>query len=116
MAPSPSAFWALFDDTGCDGGDAVVRNRAERFAATYSRCLPAAVECITADFASPTTHLRFPARHHARIRDCNFIERTFGRGPPAGEGDRAAPRPNGAVSCSCGRRSTGPAADGEEWS
>lgn len=75
------AFWALFDDTGCPPGDeaiAVVRGRAERFCATYARRFPAAVECLMADIASLTTHLRFPAGHHGRIRHSNFIERTFG--------------------------------------
>ncbi len=75
------AFWSLFDDTGTEPGDgavAVVRGRAERFAATYAKRFPAAVECLMADFASLTTYLRFPTTHHARIRHSNFIERTFG--------------------------------------
>lgn len=74
-------FWALFDDTGAEPGDAavaVVRGRAETFAATYTERFPAAVECLLADFASLTTYLRFPAGHHTRIRHSNFIERTFG--------------------------------------
>ena len=61
------AYWALFDDTGAEPGDtsiAVVRGRAERFAATYSKRFRAAVECLMADFASLTTYLRFPAGQH----------------------------------------------------
>ncbi len=75
------AFWALFDDTGAEPGEAsiaVVRSRAAKFAKTYQGRFPAAVECLTADFASLTTYLRFPAAHHSRIRHSNFIERTFG--------------------------------------
>jgi transposase-like protein len=75
------AYWAIFEDTGAEPGDAsiaVVRGRADRFAATYSKRFPAAVECLMADFASLTTYLRFPASHHGRIRHSNFIERTFG--------------------------------------
>jgi putative transposase len=81
QAEVKKVFWSLFDDTGCEPGDdavAVVRGRAERFAAAYAKRFPAAVECLMADFASLTTHLRFPAGHHARIRHSNFIERTFG--------------------------------------
>jgi putative transposase len=75
------AYWALFDDTGTEPGEhalAVVRGRAERFAATYAKRFPAAADCLMADFASLTTYLRFPACHHSRIRHSNFIERTFG--------------------------------------
>ena len=75
------AYWSIFDDTGAEPGDAaiaVVRARAERFAATYARRFPAAVDCLMSNFASLTTYLRFPAGHHARIRHSNFIERTFG--------------------------------------
>ncbi len=81
QAEVKAAFWALFDDTGEAPGDAaiaVVRGRAERFAATYATRFPAAVECLTSDFASLTTYLRFPTGHHGRIRHSNFIERTFG--------------------------------------
>lgn len=81
QAEVKKAFWAIFDDTGAEPGDAsiaVVRGRAERFVATYAKKFPAAVECLMADFASLTTHLRFPAGHHGRIRHSNFIERTFG--------------------------------------
>ena len=76
-----TAYWALFDDTGAEPGEqaiAIVRGRAERFAATYAKRFPAAVDCLMSDFASLTTYLRFPAGHHARIRHSNFIERTFG--------------------------------------
>ncbi|HVL05494.1 MAG TPA: transposase, partial [Acidimicrobiales bacterium] len=75
------AYWALFNDTGTEPGDgaiAVVKGRAERFVATYTKRFPSAVDCLMADFASLTTYLRFPAGHHARIRHSNFIERTFG--------------------------------------
>jgi len=81
QAEVKKAFWALFDDTGTEPGDkaiAVVRGRAEGFAATYAKRFPAAVDCLVADFSSLTTYLRFPAAHHARIRHSNFIERTFG--------------------------------------
>jgi transposase-like protein len=76
-----AAYWALFEDTAKAPGEdaiAVVRGRAERFAVTYAKRFPAAVDCLMADFPSLTTYLRFPAGHHARIRHSNFIERTFG--------------------------------------
>ena len=81
QAEVKKAFWSLFEDTGAEPGDAaiaVVRERAERFAATYAKRFPAAVECLMADFTSLSTYLRFPAGHHGRIRHSNFIERTFG--------------------------------------
>ena len=81
QAEVKKAYWSIFDDTGTEPGEgaiAVVRGRAERFAATYAKRFPAAVDCLMADFASLTTYLRFPAGHHARIRHSNFIERTFG--------------------------------------
>jgi transposase-like protein len=81
QAEVKKAYWAIFDDTGAEPGDAaiaVVRGRAENFAVTYTKRFPAAVECLMTDFASLTTYLRFPAGHHARIRHSNFIERTFG--------------------------------------
>jgi len=81
QAEVKKSFWALFDDTGTEPGDAaiaVVRGRAKSFALTYEKRFPAAVDCLMADFASLTTYLRFPADHHARIRHSNFIERTFG--------------------------------------
>lgn len=76
-----AAFWEVFADTGVAPGEAsvaVVRARAERFADTYSRRFPGAVECLMGDFAALSTYLRFPAGHHHRIRHSNFIERTFG--------------------------------------
>ena len=81
QAEVKKAFWAVFDDTGEEPGEGamvVVRGRADRFVATYSKRFPAAVDCLLADFASLTTYLRFPAGHHGRIRHSNFIERTFG--------------------------------------
>jgi transposase-like protein len=75
------AYWSIFDDTGAEPGEgaiAVVRSRADRFVDTYVKRFPSAVDCLTADFASLTTYLRFPPGHHARIRHSNFIERTFG--------------------------------------
>jgi hypothetical protein len=89
QAEVKKAFWSLFDDTGATPGDpaiAVVRERAERFAATYAKRSPAAVDCLTADFATLTTYLPFPAGHHARIRHSNFIERTFGEHPAVNRG------------------------------
>lgn len=76
-----AAFWALFDDTGHEPGDAsidVVRARAAQFAKTYEKRFPSAVQCLMTDFASLTTYLRFPSHTHGRIRHSNFIERTFG--------------------------------------
>jgi len=81
QAEVKKAFWALFDGDGAEPGDgavAVVRGRAERFADTYARRFPAAIDCLMTDFASLSTYLRFPAGHHGRIRHSNFIERTFG--------------------------------------
>ena len=81
QAEVKKAYWALFDDTGTEPGDAavaVVRSRAESFAAMYGKRFPAAVECLMTELATLTTYLRFPAGHHGRIRHSNFIERTFG--------------------------------------
>jgi transposase-like protein len=75
------AYWALFEETGTEPGDAaiaVVRSRAESFATNYGKRFPAAVDCLMAELASLTTYLRFPTSHHGRIRHSNFIERTFG--------------------------------------
>ena len=47
---------------------------ADRYAATY----PAAMKCLLADREGLTAYLRFPAKHHHRIRHSNFIERAFG--------------------------------------
>ncbi len=74
-------FWKVFDDIDEAPGDsavAVARNRAVVFERRYGKLFPAAVECLMTDFASLTTHLRFPAGHQSRIRHSNFIERTFG--------------------------------------
>jgi putative transposase len=81
QAEVKAAFWKIFDDTDAGSGEAaiaVVHARAEQYAATWAKRFPAAVECLQTDFASLTTHLRFPAEHHKRIRHSNFIERTFG--------------------------------------
>jgi transposase-like protein len=81
QAEVKAAFWKIFDDTDTTGSEAaiaVVRARADEFAATYVKRFPAAVECLQADFPTLTTYLRFPVEHHKRIRHSNFIERTFG--------------------------------------
>ena len=118
QAEVKAAFWALFDDTGTEPGEAaiaVVRGRADRFVATYSKRFPAAVDCLLADFASLTTYLRFPAGHHGRIRHSNFIERTFGetrrRVKVIGRLPGDAP-----AWAWCGRCWTEPAGAGGAWS
>jgi transposase-like protein len=81
QAEVKAAFWKIFDDTDTTSSEAaiaVVRARADEFAATYVKRFPAAVECLQADFPTLTTYLRFPVEHHKRIRHSNFIERTFG--------------------------------------
>jgi putative transposase len=76
-----AAFWAIFDVIDAPAGEraiAVAHARADEFAKTYAKRLPAAVECLMTNFESLTTYLRFPAGHWSRIRHSNFIERTFG--------------------------------------
>lgn len=74
-------FWKIFDDIDAPAGDravAVARARIAAFDKRYRSAYPSAVECLTTDVESLTTHLRFPAEHWGRIRHSNFIERTFG--------------------------------------
>lgn len=74
-------FWALFDDTTAEPGQAAideVQRRIDVFATRHAKTLPAAVRCITDDRQALTAFLRFPAEHHKRIRHTNLIERTFG--------------------------------------
>lgn len=81
QAEVKAAFWAILDDIEACPGEAAIaaaRARAAEFALAYRRAYPEAVRCLEDDFASLTTHLRFPAEHWRRIRHSNFIERTFG--------------------------------------
>jgi transposase-like protein len=74
-------FWAVFDVDQAEPGEeavAVAHRQAAAFAAKWQARYPAAVTCVTADLASLTVHLRFPAEHWPRIRHSNLIERTFG--------------------------------------
>ncbi|HZD24040.1 MAG TPA: transposase, partial [Acidimicrobiia bacterium] len=74
-------WWAIFNDIDAEPGQAAIaeaRRRADRFVAKWADRYPSAVKCLTDDFASLTTHLRFPTEHRKRIRHSNFIERTFG--------------------------------------
>jgi transposase-like protein len=54
--------------------DARISDMATRYRIAY----PAAMKALTTDREGLTAHLRFPAEHHKRIRQSNFIERTFG--------------------------------------
>lgn len=74
-------WWAIFNDIGAEPGQEAIgeaTQRADRFVSKWADRYPSAVKCLTDDFASLATHLRFPAEHHKRIRHSNFIERTFG--------------------------------------
>jgi transposase-like protein len=74
-------WWAIFNDIDAEPGEEAIaeaRRRADRFVARWADRYPSAVKCLTDDFASLVTHLRFPAEHRKRIRHSNFIERTFG--------------------------------------
>ncbi|HZD22656.1 MAG TPA: IS256 family transposase [Acidimicrobiia bacterium] len=74
-------WWKIFNDIDAEPGEDAIREakrRADRFVAKWADRYPSAVACLTDDFATLTTHLRFPAEHWTRIRHSNFIERTFG--------------------------------------
>jgi putative transposase len=74
-------FWAVFDVGEAEPGEqavTVAQRQAAAFATKWQARYPAAVACVTADLASLTVYLRFPAEHWRRIRHSNFIERTFG--------------------------------------
>jgi putative transposase len=79
-------FWDCFDTTSDDlkgiapGQKLVeaVQRRIDAFIDTWSPRYPAAMRAMASDRASLTVYLRFPAEHHKRIRQSNFIERTFG--------------------------------------
>lgn len=76
-----AAFWAIFDDIEAATGDGAVaeaQRRIDRFASRFENRFPTAVKCLLTDRRALTTHLRFPAEHHKRIRHTNLIERTFG--------------------------------------
>jgi hypothetical protein len=70
-------FWAIFDVGDAEPGDQDVALATRQAAEFAEGPLPAAV-AVTDDLASLTVQLRFPAGHWRRIRDSNFIERTFG--------------------------------------
>jgi transposase-like protein len=75
-------YWAIFEvpDTIEPGLGAVahVQNRIDAFAKRWRDSYPAAVRCLLADRDSLTVYLRFPREHWTRVRNSNFIERTFG--------------------------------------
>jgi transposase-like protein len=75
-------FWQVFDlPAEFEPGVAAVaeaERRAERFAATWCRAYPGAVECLLEGFELLIAHLHFPRAHWPRIRHTNLIERTFG--------------------------------------
>ncbi|CAN5759345.1 hypothetical protein BH23ACT4_BH23ACT4_11210 [soil metagenome] len=76
-----AAFWEIFDDIEAEGGDDAVaeaQRRIDRFTSRFEDRFPTAVKCLLTDRRALTTHLRFPAEHHKRIRHTNLIERTFG--------------------------------------
>ncbi|GLV51299.1 hypothetical protein TBS_18690 [Thermobispora bispora] len=96
--PVKAAYWQIFDtgDLGEEaepGQDLVerVQRRIDAFADAWSHQYPAAVKSPLTDRAALTTHLRFPAQHHKRIRHSTFIERTLGETPPR-QGDRPPAR------------------------
>jgi putative transposase len=81
QAEVKAAYWAIFDPTGEPAGQcsiAVARQRAADFSVTFGRRFPSAVACLNDDLASLFAYLRFPVEHHKRLRNSNFIERTFG--------------------------------------
>ena len=83
QAEVKDAYWKIFDTEGLktppgpklvDLTGARISEMAARYAPTY----PAAMKALTTDAAGLTAYLRFPAKHHQRIRHSNFIEPTFG--------------------------------------
>jgi len=87
-------FWRIFDDIAEPPGDsavAIARNRAVAFERRYGAQFPAAVECLMADFASLTTHLRFPTAHQGRP-SLQFHRAHLRRDPPARQGHRSPAR------------------------
>jgi transposase-like protein len=76
-------YWAIFDTAALtlERGPRLVElvdKRIVAFAARYADLYPAAMRILLTDKAGMTAYLRFPEEHHARVRDSNFIERTFG--------------------------------------
>ena len=75
-------FWQVFDfPVEFEPGAAAVAEaarRAERFASSWCRAYPGAVECLLEGFELLTAHLHFPRAHWPRIRHTNLIDRTFG--------------------------------------
>ena len=98
------AYWAIFDTddliaAGMAPGPqlvAAIQQRIDAFADTYGRAYPAAVKCLLTDRGQLTSYLRFPVEHHRRIRQYNFIERTFGENRRRGKG---VGRLHGEASC-----------------
>jgi transposase-like protein len=73
-------YWAILD-IDAEPGPAAVRQahaNAKRFALTWRKQYPAAVECLETDLDALFEHLRFPVEHWRRIRHSNLIERSFG--------------------------------------
>ena len=101
------AYWSIFDDTGAEPGEAaiaVVRDRAERFAATYARRFPAAVDCLMEPRwrrANPTDrqpHVRSrprlaaadavgPELPRSKGQQVRAHRRSFACSPPSSRGD-----------------------------
>jgi putative transposase len=76
-------YWAVFDTDGLktEPGPRLVElidNRLTEFAERYAASYLAAMKILLSDREGLTAYLRFPAEHHQRIRNSNFIERTFG--------------------------------------
>ena len=54
------------------------QRRIDAFADRHPQAFPAAVRCLQDDRQALTSYLRYPTKHHKRIRHTNLIERTFG--------------------------------------
>jgi putative transposase len=83
QAEVKDAYWKLFDteDLTAKPGPKLVElidHRISEMAAKYAPAYPAAMKCLLADREGLTAYLRFPAEHQHRVRQSNFIERTFG--------------------------------------
>ncbi len=74
-------YWAIFDQITEPAGDGAVaegRRRAQEFIGRWQSRYPGAVACLEDNLDALLVHLRFPQEHQRRVRQSNFIERTFG--------------------------------------
>ena len=91
------AYWKIFDteDLTTGPGPELVKTidaRIDAFADRHRGMYPAAVKILLTDREGLTAYLRFPAEHHNRIRQSNFIWAHLRPDPSPHQGHRPAPR------------------------